>query len=103
MAGLDGITDWRSWTNQQEIETGTLFPGQNAISDAEIITNNGSLIVTPATLGSYSIPTYSNVPTTINAVDPFVGWTCQQSEGQFGAAQVVLPSASAAEAGQTYV
>jgi hypothetical protein len=32
MAGLDGITDWRSWTNQQEIETGTLFPGQNAIA-----------------------------------------------------------------------
>ena len=162
----DGLTDWRSWTNQQEIETATAFPGMGNITDAEIISNNSpttlavtgctnsgttvtvtvgattysaesgetetlivgqtvtvagitgfttnnpngtwtltavtattlAFVVTNAPTGSYgsggtvqpnevftlgvlglvSVPTYSNTPATVNAVDPFGGWTSQQ-------------------------
>jgi hypothetical protein len=68
------IADWRSWTDQSG---GTLpgatpvfpqvFPGVNPIPDT--------------ISGASSIPTYLNVPVTINAVDPFGGWNAQQEAG----------------------
>lgn len=83
-----GVADWRAWVAQDSTVTfgghlptapnppGTpavpaLFPGVQPIND---------LIS-----GSTSIPNYANVPTTINALDPFYvgtyptgyGWTDQ--------------------------
>jgi hypothetical protein len=62
------VTDWRAWTAQlggsQPGQTSPFpFPGVGPIPD----TVNGST----------SIPTYPNVPVTVNAVDPFGGWTSQ--------------------------
>lgn len=173
----DLLTDWRSWTNQQELEAATAFPGQAAYTDVEIISNNtpatlavtgatntgttvtltvastsysfgaatqsiqvgqtiqvagitgfttnnpnGTFVVTAVTpttvsyvataaptgsyssggtvqpsevfaagsLGTVSIPTYANIPATVNAVDPFAGWTVQQESEvtQFAAANL---------------
>lgn len=56
----DAITDWRSWTNQQEIQSGTPFPGQLAITDAEIISNVSefpALVVTAATTANPAVLT----------------------------------------------
>ena len=162
----DLISDWRSWTNQQEIESALAFPGMNAFTDVEIISNltpatlaitgvtnvgttvtatvaatsysfgsetqnlqvgqtisvtgitgfttnnpNGTWVVTAVTattvqyvvtnaptgsyssggtiqpsevfaagtLGTVSVPTYANTPATVNAVDPFSGWTSQDA------------------------
>jgi hypothetical protein len=73
-----GVVDWRAWTDQNGgtlptapnppgtpwIEN-TMFPGVQPISD---LIN-----------GSTSIPPYANTPVTVNAVDPFGGWTSQQA------------------------
>lgn len=73
-----GVADWRAWTNQgggtmptapnppgTPYVGNSVFPGVGPISD---------LIS-----GTTSVPTYPNVPITVNAVDPFGGWTDQKA------------------------
>jgi hypothetical protein len=69
---------WISWTDQQET-TGTPFPGMAPQLDVEIVGPVVQDYLTLGTLGTYSLPTYANVPTTVNAVDPWAGWTAQST------------------------
>lgn len=78
----DLINDWRSWTNQQEIGTSLAFPGMNAFTDAELISNTApsALTVTSGTVASTTVTL--TVPTTYTsesgAVEPLVvGQVCQ--------------------------
>ena len=74
----DGITDWRQWTDQQEAATNTPFPGQGPINDFEIIGNTSAVVTTLTNGPTLGIPTWTYVPTAVNAVDPFGGWTAQK-------------------------
>lgn len=58
------VSDWRAWTDQQETNSNTQFPGQAAITD----------LLTP----SAGIPPWNGTPTYVAPVDPFAGWNAQQ-------------------------
>jgi hypothetical protein len=51
-----GVTDWRSWTSQQEIQSNTPFPGQAAITDFELISNLDSYPTYAVTAASGANP-----------------------------------------------
>ena len=83
-----GVVDWRAWTNQgggslptapnppgTPYVTNTVFPGVGPIGIGATPGPPGSSDIID---GQQSYPKYANVPTTINAVDPFTGWTDQK-------------------------
>lgn len=68
---------WITWTDQEEF-TGTPFPGMGPQLYAEVVSNISAEYYALGTLGANSVPTYADTPATVNAVDPFGGWTSQQ-------------------------
>jgi hypothetical protein len=82
-----GVADWRAWTAQgggtmvtapnppgTPYIPNSLFPGVGPIIGTPAAPGKGDLID-----GTLSIPPYPNVPVTVNAVDPFGGWTDQKA------------------------
>lgn len=78
------VADWRSWTNQ----SGGTLPGA---SPAFPQVFPGVSPITDVIKGVSSIPTYADTPVTINAVDPFGGWTAQQEAGTGHTMRPVIP------------
>lgn len=74
----DLITDWRSWSNQQEINSASAFPGVLPFSDVEIISNN-----TPSPIA------ITNVTNAGTAVTVTVGTTTYASESGEAEALIV--------------
>ena len=81
------VADWRAWTAQNGgtsvtsvgpppvYATNSPFPGVGPIGIGATPGPPGSSDIID---GQQSYPKYANVPTTINAVDPFTGWTDQK-------------------------
>ena len=73
-----GVADWRAWTAQGggSMPTAPNPPGTPYVTNSPF---PGIGPIPDKILGANSIPTYADTPTTVNAVDPFGGWTDQKA------------------------